>query len=172
MDSRAAQLFNQRGKIGDVQNDSVPTTGLLTMAVGHRTRARRARSTQEKVKMSERDFGEGRKLLNPRFESKLSGIERDGATDIADLIANAMKSFYQAGVLRAIHNDPCANRRLSYYCSDGATAPFSCSFRPRGSTFREPCRWLFLRGRRPTCAGSPPWDRGHNSRACWGSICR
>src|SRR5262249_21924650 len=116
MDSRTAQLFNQRGKICDVQNDSVPTARLLTMAVGHRTRARRARSAEQQVKMSERDFGEGRKLLNPQFESKMPGIEGDRATHIADLIANAMESFYQAwGRLRRARFSVRFRRRLFFH---------------------------------------------------------
>ena len=96
MESRAAQLFDVGGNICDAQNDSVPTAWLLTMAAGHRTRARRPWSAEQKVKISERDVGKGGELLMLKFESKVLGVERDGATHVADLISNAVESWFQA----------------------------------------------------------------------------
>jgi len=50
------------------------------------------------------------------------------------------------------------------------TAIFSCPAPTLESVSPEPCRWLLRLGRRPTCAGSLPWDRERSNLAYWGSI--
>jgi hypothetical protein len=44
----------------------------------------------------ERDIGEGWKLLVLQFEPEMLGVERDGATHVADLISNAVESPHEA----------------------------------------------------------------------------
>src|SRR5262245_57754429 len=47
--------------------------------------------------------------------------------------------------------------------AEETTATFFRFPRPRRAVSPVPYRWLFRRGRRPTCAGSRPWDRGRSS---------
>src|SRR5262245_50932399 len=96
MESHAAQLLDQRGKIGDTQDDSIPAAWLLALAAGHPSRAGRSRTAEQEVKRSERDIGEGREFLVLERESEVLGVELGGATYIADLIPNAVEGLDQA----------------------------------------------------------------------------
>src|SRR5439155_16383089 len=64
----------------------------LRSAVGHWPRARGARAAEQNRKMTERGVGECRELLVSALEPEVLGIEREGASDVLDLVANAMKA--------------------------------------------------------------------------------
>jgi hypothetical protein len=88
---RFFQPFDASGQIRHAKHDSVPSARLLALTAWHRTRTRRTRAAEQQPKTSESNAGESRELLTLELESKMTCVERDGATYIADLISHAVK---------------------------------------------------------------------------------
>src|SRR5437868_12731795 len=71
------QPCNPSGKIGDFQDDAVPSARLLKTAIGHRAGAGSAWAAQQQVERSERYRGKCRELLMLQRESELLCVEVD-----------------------------------------------------------------------------------------------
>ena len=74
-----------------MQDDPVPPAGFLTLTVRHRTGARCARTAEKNLQRAKRHRGKRRKVLVFQIETEFLGIKCHGASNIFDLISNAMK---------------------------------------------------------------------------------
>src|SRR5688572_3820675 len=77
-------------EVRDFQHDAVPAARLLTLTVRQRPGARRSRSTQQDLGISERHTGECRQLLVLHFETEILDVEAHGASNILHMVADAV----------------------------------------------------------------------------------
>src|SRR3954452_4034810 len=96
MQSRRFQNLDPSGQVGDLENDTVPPARLLAMSVGHRTRTRCARATENQLEMAARNLSEGGQILELELEAELLCIEVRRATDILDLISDTPQASHEA----------------------------------------------------------------------------
>src|SRR5256885_9092866 len=75
VDSGPLQDLNAGREILYGQNDPIPSAGLLTATVRHRSRTGRARTAQQNAKRPERDTGKGWRLLMVQRKAEVAGIE-------------------------------------------------------------------------------------------------
>jgi hypothetical protein len=77
MEAGAAQRRDERWKVGDSKDDTIPSAGLLLLTVRHRTGSRRLRAAQQNLHVAERGTGERRKLLVFEREAEMLRVELD-----------------------------------------------------------------------------------------------
>src|SRR5437762_3228431 len=72
----------------DVDEDSIPATGRLPAAVGHRPRPRRAGTAQDEAECTTCDGRERRTMALEQLEAEVLRVERDGSIEIRYLVAH------------------------------------------------------------------------------------
>src|SRR4029453_1684882 len=92
LDACVFQPLNVSGEIGSPKADAVPSARFLGPSIWHRARTRGLRSAEQELQVAERHRRKCRKLLMFQCEAKMLGVERYSATDVLDLIADAMQS--------------------------------------------------------------------------------
>jgi hypothetical protein len=66
------------------------------------------RTAQQQRKRAERNIGKGRQLLVPRLETQVLGVERHGASNVLDVIADTVEFEHKAP--RFLHGNVIARR--------------------------------------------------------------
>ena len=93
MEAGLLQGLDERRKIVDPKHDAVPSAGFLLLAVRHRPRSRRLWAAEQNLRVAERDAGERGKLLVFEREAEMRRVERDRASDVFDLISDAVHAL-------------------------------------------------------------------------------
>jgi hypothetical protein len=93
MESCLLQRCDELRKIVDPKHHSVPSARFLSLAIRQGSRSRRLWAAQQELRVAERDAGERGELLVLESEAEVLGVERDRASDVFDLISDAVDAF-------------------------------------------------------------------------------
>ncbi|MEX2273101.1 MAG: hypothetical protein WD690_16640 [Vicinamibacterales bacterium] len=92
-DVGSLQGLDERWKMVDPKHDTIPSAGFLLVAIRHRPRSRCSWTAEQDPGVAERDAGKCGKLLVFEREAKMCRVERDRASDVLDLIPDAVHAL-------------------------------------------------------------------------------
>src|SRR5687767_5687498 len=93
MEAGFPQDLDERRQVRDSEHNTIPPARLLRPAVRHRPGSRRLRTAEQDLRVAERDIGERGKLLVFERKAEMGRIERHRASDVCDLISDAVHAL-------------------------------------------------------------------------------